>query len=511
MVLGVSICRYGLLNPEPWDIPPGYSREGLMVLTLLQAAARGDFQPMQSLHLSNLGAPMVANWDAWPIYNPLAWKVGGWLCHVFGLAPGAHLFLLAAHAGLALLMYLSLRWMRVAPLWAMVSAVTLGLCPLLFRRGFTPMGLANVSAVPLVILAGHAFLANRERVTRWPALVPWAALSFFMGGVAPLYSWLYLALIGLACLQGWMKARSLSGLWPMLACVAAFLSGFVVQLRPVLVHAWQHGWRLLSLDDRGFPVATVAHPAGPDAMATYLGVPGWIAVTFVLASSLHGWWIKQERPTAWCWSVLALYGVALVGGNKSFCSVMIFAVAMSYVAVALSRHAAGWRQAAAVAIALLILGTAVTGPLRSRKQFQPESNAYRKSHSDAAFAAKLEKILPPGSLVYCFPSLGFPNGAKFLRPALWGTAIRYDFGHLPGQDPKDWPVDLARRPAGEIIGWLEQKGFQGVLLYKKENVIGELKEESERFRREVKPLGLAKISDGHGDFMLYRIPVPEQP
>ena len=70
----VAILHYRLTDKERWLTPPGYADDSLGVLAMMKAANTGDFHPFQLLEISNLGAPYSANWNDFPVTDPILSK-----------------------------------------------------------------------------------------------------------------------------------------------------------------------------------------------------------------------------------------------------------------------------------------------------------------------------------------------------------------------------------------------------------------------------------------------------
>jgi hypothetical protein len=512
LVTIVSLSHYGLLHESQWLLPRRYSRVGLLVLTLLEAAASGDFQPAHSLHITNLGAPAIANWNSWPIYNPMAWKVGGYLCQTFGLVVGAHLFLLLAQIFSSFVMYLVLRIMRVRPLVASVCSAGIGLSPVLLRLGFTPVGLTSACWAPLLILAGHICFHPKPPTRVYRSSVLLMMLSFLMGGVAPVFSAPYFALIIISMSREYVKYRSFYRIIPQALCAVALMAGLMTQLRPALDFAANNGWHFLMTDSHGFPASATSNVNNQHSIHLNFGIPAVAGLVFLFAFSGYRRLIHHEPLPGWVWSSLTLLLISLIGTGAPFPCLILSAVGLSFLAVSLNCFFDGSNLKTKALVTLFLLASVVAEPLISRKAVrEPESNAYRKYHSDSAFAAEMERALPSQALVYCHPAIDFRSGMTFLRPALWTQSIRYNFGHFAGQNPFDWAGAAHKQSATNMVSQLRKQGFHGILLYRKKHVIKAIRNPSKRFRREVTPMGLSSIRDDHGDFILYPISSRQTP
>lgn len=511
IVLGTTIVHYGLLSETAWKTPPHYSRDGLIVLTVLHAAASGDYQPMRSFHPGNLGMPRRANWDGWPIYDPWLWKFGGALCHKFGLAVGANLLLLAAHAATALTMFVCLRLMRCTRLWAAVFAAALGLSPFLFRRGFNQLIMANTCAVPLICLAGHRLFRGGLSADGMRDLAFLLPISFGMGGVTPYYSAIYFGLIIAAGIYDRVRGKGARKSWPFAACGIAFLLGLIIQLQPTLRHLWNQGGDFIRLGS-AFPMLSATPAGAGKALAESLGLLGGLAAVLVAGVLVHQARVRGQIRSGWLWLVALAFIAAFVTGATRIYSVLVLAGCYCFLGLHFSRGDIRLLWLARMLAAPLVVVAAVLGPVLHREKAKAKARSYGKSSSDAVFVKELEKSLPPDSLVFDFPALHFPRGVPFLRPALWSAGVRHSFGDLTFQDRKAGENNLAGLPAGEMLQRLEASGFRGVLVYNKEGVwAGEAKRNVDQFLKAAKSLGLRKLSDTHGDFVFFFIGTSARP
>ncbi|HOS73732.1 MAG TPA: hypothetical protein PKW12_00510, partial [Verrucomicrobiota bacterium] len=84
------------LSPASWRVPPGYSGDALQMLTWIRAASEFDYLPFLSRVNPRLGAPYAANWDDYPMYEPVTTFLLGLVARYTCLGFAANLGILAS-------------------------------------------------------------------------------------------------------------------------------------------------------------------------------------------------------------------------------------------------------------------------------------------------------------------------------------------------------------------------------------------------------------------------------
>ena len=87
---------------------------------------------------------------------------------------------------------------------------------------------------------------------------------------------------------------------------------------------------------------------------------------------------------------------------------------------------------------------------------------------DDAFVRQIDRVLPPGSMVYELPYLSFPEGINpgvanydLVRPYLHASELRWSYGAMRGR-PADWASLLAGRPLSVQAAAVAASGFRGI-------------------------------------------------
>ena len=175
--------------------------------------------------------------------------------------------------------------------------------------------------------------------------------------------------------------------------------------------------------------------------------------------------------------LLALGGLTQIRGWNRM-SVVIGFLALVVVAFALEAAVdwVGRRRGPAVARAALV--AAVVGLLGVAwfDQTAPVDTAVRGGvraawESDAAFFGSMADELPPGSGVFEFPDMTFPEGGAIGRIGLYDGArgylhvpsLRWSFGGMLGRVPR-WSPELETQPPELTVATLRDSGFRAVFV-----------------------------------------------
>ena len=75
VILAITYVVWGLAHdrlwPSSWSTPLEYSGDSHQILTWLRAASELDYIPFLNRTCFRLGAPYTANWNDYPMYEPL--------------------------------------------------------------------------------------------------------------------------------------------------------------------------------------------------------------------------------------------------------------------------------------------------------------------------------------------------------------------------------------------------------------------------------------------------------
>ncbi|HET9772012.1 MAG TPA: hypothetical protein VFS16_14055, partial [Acidimicrobiia bacterium] len=122
---------------------------------------------------------------------------------------------------------------------------------------------------------------------------------------------------------------------------------------------------------------------------------------------------------------------------------------------------------AAVLVAVLAVGIADQTSGADVPRYRTVSTAY---HSDGAFVAAVEAMLPTNAMVFQLPIRAFPevrgpvdmSVSDPFRLYLHSDDLRWSFGGVAGRPTADWQTPLAAQPPAELLPRLSAVGFSGL-------------------------------------------------
>lgn len=233
------------------------------------------------------------------------------------------------------------------------------------------------------------------------------------------------------------------------------------------------------------PNASAAAPLGAVGSAGFLGLLGWQLFAPM-----------RRRRTALVDALammnMATFLLGTVGGFgmlfsllispqfRAYNRVSVFIAFFSLAAVALwlerwERRWPGprWRLTFGA-----LLGAAVfaalcdQSPQAARPSVELEAVRRRQFEIDAAFANRMEALLPAGAAVYQLPYTSFPESPpvekmadyEHFRPYLHSKSLRFSYGSVRGRDLDRWHQTIQDLPTDELVKTLRQTGFSGIYI-----------------------------------------------
>jgi phosphoglycerol transferase len=120
-----------------------------------------------------------------------------------------------------------------------------------------------------------------------------------------------------------------------------------------------------------------------------------------------------------------------------------------------------------IAVVLVVFGI---WDQTTRGNVPPYAALKQVYEQDRAFVKRIEAVLPPGSQVYQFPYVPYPEAGfvhhlfdyDLLRPYLHSHHLRWSYGGMKGRDGDRWHRWLAAKPLEEILEVLALTDFAGV-------------------------------------------------
>jgi phosphoglycerol transferase len=172
-------------------------------------------------------------------------------------------------------------------------------------------------------------------------------------------------------------------------------------------------------------------------------------------------------------AVIAWAGLPQIRGyNRISIYIGFFAImAMALLAEGLRRR---WQSSRAGSVAAIVLPVVVCivgiydqVPSRPPRAGGQAVAAFR---SDQEFFARVEAVLPKGSMVYQLPFVPFPEyppvnrmvDYDHLKGPLHSESLRWSYGAMRGRPMHAWHEALAAKPLDQLVRGVSQAGFRGI-------------------------------------------------
>jgi len=512
--LFVLVVPFG---PWPLRVPFSYEEDGLVLTVLVKAVAEDGL-----LHFTRLGAPFGADF--------VDWGFGGWLIFLVttplvallghaGAALNAYWLLTVVAAGVSAAWVF--RRLAVPARVAFVFGVLYALLPGTFYRQVGHIALAHLFVPPLCLLCLRVAGQHPEgfgRGERWITLG-----ACVLQGLNMIYSAFFAFLLLAAALpMGWLRTRrpglARAGVLGLLLLVA----GAAIPLVPSALYWTRHGRNerlayktvadadryglklrhlLLPIDDHPLgafrAVAARARaarfPGENENLYARLGLLGSVGLLSLLgvalgrvSGALRGRDEDLDVPAAFTIVALLLAQVGGLGSifnllvvpdlrayNRMSTFIALFALLASAVLVGrlLGRLEASARARRAFLgaglVALLAFGVADQVPWASL--YATRAGSAPRFAEDEEFVHRLERLLPPGAMVFQLPHASLPVNAPRPPRAPWDPAkaylssrtLRWSFGSMLGRTDR-WHRSIEKLPPKEMLERLALAGFSGI-------------------------------------------------
>jgi phosphoglycerol transferase len=96
---------------------------------------------------------------------------------------------------------------------------------------------------------------------------------------------------------------------------------------------------------------------------------------------------------------------------------------------------------------------------------RPDFQKIREEYmNDRAFVRQIESCLPPNSMVFQLPALGFPEVAPYglFKAYLHSRTLKWSFGAINGRPAGEWQLKVVAKPLNEMLKALVTSGFSGI-------------------------------------------------
>jgi hypothetical protein len=517
LIAVVWITVSGLWNPGNWNIPQGYTGDGLQILGWIHAAAEGEYHFFGPSFVERLGAPFGANWNDYPMYEKPFTIMLGYLARAIGTFAAVNAGMLLVHVFATMSFYLVCRRFRWCRWWSAVGALIFGLQYYISFRGQGHLLLSLIYTLPLGISTIWILFGSRRVGTGSSNRFWCVTVSFLLGMSSPYFLNMYLQLLLITVALHFMIHRRKDNLvtagLSLVASVVAFLVAHngmllirymsgpnagalarkvkeseIYAFRPIELFLPFPGHRSEFFGAFGkFYHAESAYQQ-PESLSAYLGIIGIVILLGLLCATLRE--LVRNRahrvPLAFWLSGWVLvysivggvnYGFALLGIRMfratNRYSVVIATMLLLWAVSQLHRRRLRWSRSLQFAIGVGAVLLAIWDQLPSSPR-QHRAEVAAKVNLDADFGSLVQEVLPAGAMVFQLPAADFPEGAQIhgmppyehLRPYFHTDDMRFSFGSNRGRLDAAWQFSLERRPLREMIGELRRFGFHAVIIHK---------------------------------------------
>ena len=561
-VLAITCVVWGLAHdrlwPSSWSTPIGYSGDSHQVLIWLRAASELDYVPFLDRTNHRLGAPYTANWNDYPMYEPLLTCFLGLVARWSNLGAASTFGVIFSYLTSALSFYLCCRLLRFRREWAAAGALLWAFTYYHTFRGLGHLLLSYDYTVPLAMVCCWLLAASKririgDRVC-WLSVA--AGLVIGMSNPYNLNMWVQFVCLGmglrfllyrrkselavgalvlLASATGFV-AVNINNLWyqalhgaNQLALARDYHQLELFGLKPLELLLPPTSHRVEFLGDLSREYATTALIRG-EMFSPYLGLVALTALIWMAAElslrmlnlrgvprrfSLHlpqCLWVVLYAAIGGGNCLLGLFGIQYFRGSNRY-SIWISAICLLFLVSRMSKIVRRWNKSASYALAtgVAALGLLDQLPLPPSKD---ETRALAKLvENDQAFARKLEEKLLPGTMVFQVPVMNFIDADpindcqpyEHVRPYLWTKTLRFSFGSVQGRPREAWQKLVMNLPLEQMISKLEQFGFGAIYFNRKAYT-----DHAEALIKELARLGMTQLieDDAHELFCLQLTPTP---
>lgn len=495
-----------------WGRPQWLEGDPVEIYTRVKIAGE---QPRHTLvhssHVPRLGAPLGADWSAYPAPDRLVMTLTGLLGRTVGLITAVNL-VAALILGLnAASFYLCARWLRYRAEWALAGALLFALANYNVRWSITLSLHQSFVIPPLVLLCAHAARRGLPTGTARPWTVLGAVLGVWLGWSNPYHAYFAGVVAGGGLVLALVRRSPAARLRPLLVFLGCLVASFLVAnasyllptlrgttqavlvrspgdlvayaLRPVdwLVPPADHRWAFLGRIGSAYQAAR--HGPG-EFFYNYLGLLGIAGLIALLAhgarQALRARWSRVDALWGLLWicafamplGLNRWLGAAGIDMFRAGTRIGVYALVwvLFFVAGRLSRHTWRWprRLSVAFAVALaLAAGWEETLPFGGRAG---TADNVARWNANTVLTTTLESSLPPGAMIFQLPITPFPEAGRVEQmpdyehalPFLTSRHLRFSYGHLRPAPTLAWARHVSRLPAAEMADTVERAGFAAI-------------------------------------------------
>lgn len=511
---GATVLLFNRTSWAAWTQPQWLEGDPLEIYARVKIAAE---QPWGSLagfnQVGRLGAPVGADWHAYPVPDRLVFILTGLLAHLVGVIAAAQLAAMFFTGLNAASFYLCARWLRCRWEWAAALALVFAFGTYNLRWGVT-LSLSQTFAFPPLILlcaqAGRRGVPGPRR-RRWIILA--ALLGLWLGQANPYLTYFAGVVAGGALLLALLRGRPGPRQHPLGFFLGFLLLSFVISHAHFIALQLTEGspaalprsaadariyalhpldWAVPPADHRVPALAAIGRAYFSSRQGigeffyNYLGFVGLAGLAGLVVCSLRHvvrrHWRRLDAGLGLLW--ITAFGIA--GGINTWLGAAGFELfrASSRIGVFaqiwvllflcgwLTRRLAGLPRFLSVSLAALLAlaaGWEQTPPLGDDTARIRNQARWRRYEDTGAL---LERALPSRAAVFQLPVVPFPEAGRtgtmpdyeHLLPMLTSTSLRFSYGHLRGAAALAWSRYVSRLPPAEMVAALQQAGFSALWL-----------------------------------------------
>lgn len=509
----IWIAQYDRWTVESWRVPTDYYIDAHETLARIKAASEGNIVPLHPQVVHRLGAPFGAHWNAYPTPDKVLMLGLGALVHLIGLYAAANVGLMLAYVSAAVAFYFVARWLRCRWEWAFAGALLFAFAYQSVHRGLSHFSLVFTWTVPLGLLA--VWLVAESRRLEWRRLETVVCLvaAVALGVSNPYNLFFWLQLMAWAVVLQWFGRRRRPNLQIGLVAIATAVVAFTIvhaeawiyidepdslpllarnyagtemyALKPVemFIPSSFHRWDWLAFFGDRY---TRWSGWRGEVFLPYLGLAGiagfaWLALTVVRriidrrplpGQALAVGWVMAYATIGGVTNILALFAGFQLFRATNRAAIFVTALVLFFLVVRLSRVSVKWPAWMRAGAALLMAGIGVFEQLPAREPAEDVQALQAAVKGDLQLGRELEASLPPGSMIFQLPVLGFPEAAtpyslndyEHFRPYLVTETLRFSYGAAKNRARSRWQRELEARPMKQVVPRLEAAGFAALYI-----------------------------------------------
>jgi hypothetical protein len=502
-------AEYGFFEGQRLIDPISYFGDAHVTAAIVAAARRLDFLPLVPKTIPSLGAPFIAQWDDFPINEDILYFVVGLLARLLGVFGAINLAFLVACNLAGLTFYWTCRRLRLGRPGAVAASLLYGLSMFVFARSTHHFSLIFYYFIPPLTLVG-VWLTSRKGIPLRSARFAAAAVIVALASTSMIYFVFFSAqLFALVCIvriARWGRTQWKTMLALSLVAVACVLS----MQADTLIRLVRDGRNVqavsraptdvehFALKPIGFFTAGGNHRYGfgqaiaitaskqtitsGEAPAPYMGVVGGISflamVGFLIVRLARGqlglqvsWalfalWFLAMHVVGGVNSVFGLFGVsAFRSVNRA--SIFVFTFVLFFFSWAFGRFTRRLPSPVRWAFALIVGSWGAWEAIPTSGIPATIAPMRRMAESDRQLVAEAERVLGPGSKVFCLPAMDFPEGGsvggvdvyEMFRPYFFSDHLVFSHGDMKGRPNAAWKVRVSQLPADAMLRELKANGF----------------------------------------------------